>query len=94
MKQRLLVLAIAFLAVSFVEAQPESPVDSEMDFVNELRKRGDAALAMDYLLRLGKNPSPQLAKELPFELAKTRLLIGTEEPGGLKTARSLQASPR
>lgn len=82
MRLRVLVLtAVAGIACApFAAAQPEPPHVVELRFVNELRKRGDAALAMDYLQRLGKNPSPELAKELPFEIAKTRLAVGTEEP--------------
>jgi hypothetical protein len=81
---RLLVLVLAtvagFTCAPFAAAQPDPPHVVELRFVNELRKRGDAALAMDYLQRLGKDPSPELAKELPFEIAKTRLAVGTEEP--------------
>jgi hypothetical protein len=82
MNLRVLVLtaAAALGAVPFAAAQPEPPHVVELRFVSELRKRGDAALAMDYLQRLAKNPSPELAKELPFEVARTRLAIGTEEP--------------
>src|SRR5438067_12178695 len=77
----LVVAAVAaVVAAPFAAAQPEPPHLAEMRFVNELRKRGDTALAMDYLERLNKNPSPELAKELPFEIARTRLLIGAEKP--------------
>jgi hypothetical protein len=81
MKLRIFVLTVAIVLTvgPFAVAQPEPPHVAEMHFVNELRKRGDVALALDYLQRLGKNPSPELAKELPFEIAKTRLAIGTEE---------------
>ena len=66
MKLRILLLFIAVLAFApIVAAQPDPPHVAELQFVNELRKRGDAALAMDYLQRLSKNPSPELAKEQP-----------------------------
>ncbi len=82
MTSRILVLTavIWFVAAPFAVAQQESPYAADMRFVNELRKRGDAALAMDYLLRMSKSADPEFAKELPFEIARTELLIGTEEP--------------
>ena len=86
MTPRVLILTVAaVLAVApFAAAQPEPSYVADLRFVDALRKRGDTALAMDYLQRLGKNPGPELAKELPFELAKTRLAIGAEEPDSSK----------
>src|SRR5262249_34843320 len=82
MKPRVLILATvaAFVPAPFAAAQPDPPHVVELRFVSELRKRGDAALAWDYLQRLGKDPSPEMARELPFEIARTRLAVGTEEP--------------
>jgi tetratricopeptide (TPR) repeat protein len=52
----------------------------EMRFVNELRARHYHDLALQYLERLSKDPSPELKRELPLELAKTRLETAADEP--------------
>jgi outer membrane protein assembly factor BamD (BamD/ComL family) len=58
---------------------------SELRFVRELRARHYTDLALEYLQRLqnGK-PSPELLRELPLELAKTRLEAAADEPTSSK----------
>jgi hypothetical protein len=67
----------------FVAAAPaaeEASVQDDVRFVQELRNQGKSDLALEYLQRLAKNPSPELAKELPLEMAKTRLEAANDEP--------------
>src|SRR5262245_39948517 len=54
-------------------------VDAELKFIAELRKRGYTDLAVEYLDRLKKNPSPELAKVLPLATANTRFERAGEE---------------
>src|SRR5262245_25200657 len=61
-------------------AQPEPAYQAELRFVRELRARHDNDLALQYLERLGKNAPPELARELPLEVAKTRLEAASDEP--------------
>ncbi len=49
-------------------------------FVHELRKQGKSDLAAEYLQKLAAKPSPELAKELPLEMAMTRLEAANDEP--------------
>jgi hypothetical protein len=63
----------------------ESAHDAELRFVRDLRARHYADLALEYLERLKKkNPSPELLRELPLELAKTRLDGAIDEPDSSK----------
>jgi hypothetical protein len=80
------VLLIGFLLLgSTLAAGAQEPqVREEMRFVNELRARRYNDLALQYLERLAKTASPELARELPLEIAKTRLEIATEEPDSNK----------
>jgi hypothetical protein len=52
----------------------------ELRFVEKLRQRGDNDLALKYLQRIAKGASPELARELPLEFAKTRLRVAGDEP--------------
>ncbi len=62
----------------FLSAQ-EPDFREDLRFVDALRKRKDNKLALEYLERIAKGAPPALAKELPLELAKTRLEAATEE---------------
>jgi hypothetical protein len=83
MNQRVigLTLLVGLIAVPHAAAQPEPATAADLRFVAELRKRGDAALALEYLKRLQEHPpSPELAKEIPFEIAKTTLVLAAQQP--------------
>ena len=65
MKLRTL-LAVAVLGcgtASQAFAQDASLIE-DLQFAQQLRTRGDHVLAMEFLKRLNKNPSPELAKQL------------------------------
>src|SRR3954454_22431194 len=80
MKRSLVVLSgLVLLAGGPARAQ-EAAYQEDMRFVNELRTQGYKDLALEYLQKLSKNPSPELARELPLEIAKTRLEAAGEEP--------------
>jgi hypothetical protein len=71
---------ILLTGVSTAEAQ-QSPDLVELQFVRDLRARRYGDLALEYLERLRKsNPSPELLRELPLELAITRLDNAPDEP--------------
>ncbi len=81
MNRRIALLAWAALAAGTELAAAQEPAYREqMRFVNELRARHYNDLALEYLQMLGKSPSPELARELPLELALTRLEGAADEP--------------
>ncbi len=80
-----LLAAAAFLASAFQAGAQEAPHVAELRFVRDLRARHYPDLALEYLERLRKNnPSPELLRELPLELAQTRLEAAAEEPDSRK----------
>lgn len=76
MKRSLAILALGGLLLSAPSALAEEP---HLDFVRALRARHFNDLAMEYLLKLSQKPTPELARELPLELARTRLELAREE---------------
>src|ERR1700689_3629005 len=80
MNRRTLLAACAVLCLAALQAMAQSPsYQEDLQFVQRLRVRGDHVLALEFLQRLAKNPSPELAKELPLEFAKTNLAAAAEE---------------
>src|SRR5262249_4080605 len=79
MKRGFLLLFGALLVAGPATAQDAS-VQDDLRFVEALRKQGKSDLALEYLQQLAKNPSPELQKALPLELARTRLDAAGEEP--------------
>src|SRR3954471_13385627 len=85
MNRRFALLAWAVLAAGTEFAAAQEPAYREqMRFVNELRARHYNDLALEYLQMLSKGPSPELARELPLEMAKTRLEGAADEPDSAK----------
>jgi hypothetical protein len=82
MKRRTPFFAWALLlgAAGAAPAQQEPAYTAELQFVRELRARHYNDLALQYLERLRKGASPELARELPLETAKTRLEAAADEP--------------
>ena len=78
-----LLLGAAFLVAGRAPAQDAS-VQDDMRFVEELRKQGKSDLALEYLEKIKKTASPELAKALPLEMARTRLEAAGEEPDSAK----------
>src|SRR5262245_14182723 len=71
MTQRFLFAILALLVVG-LPARSQEAQDDELGFVQQLRQRGYADLALEYLeKRLAKNP--KYAADLPLEIANTRL---------------------
>ena len=85
MNRRFALLALAALAAGPELASAQEPAYREqMRFVSELRARHYNDLALEYLQMLSKGPSPELARELPLEMAKTRLEGAADEPDSAK----------
>lgn len=85
MHHRFTVGTVVVLLGIVAGAQSQSPADLEdLRFIRELRERGDADLAMDLLSRLKKSPTPELAKALVLEEARTRLKAAADEPDTTK----------
>ena len=80
MKHGLFVLLGAFLLAAGPAAADDASVQEDMRFIQELRNQGKPDLALEYLERIGKNASPELAKQLPLELAKAKLAAAGDEP--------------
>jgi hypothetical protein len=78
------VLVCATLAWPGPLAAQEPEYREDLRFVEKLRERNDHDLALQFLERMKKGASPELAKELPLEFAKTRLRIAGDEPDGTK----------
>ena len=79
MKRGLFLLFGAVLLAAPAAADDAS-VQDDMRFIQELRKQGKGDLALEYLQRISKNAPPELAKQLPLELAKARLEAAGDEP--------------
>lgn len=73
--------AVAFLALVSNATAQEASYTAELRFVRDLRARHYSDLALEYLERLKtRSPSPELLRELPLELAETRLDGASDEP--------------
>ncbi len=85
MKRRFLLLAsIALLGLTGRTSAQDPEYVENLRFVHELRQRGDTDLALDLLQRLDKNASPQLKRELSFEIALCRKAEAVNEPDSRK----------
>jgi hypothetical protein len=80
----------ALCLASYPAVAQEVSYQEDLQFVQRLRSRGEHALALEYLQRLAKNASPDLAKELPLEFAKTKLAAAAEEPESTKRMQAYQ----
>lgn len=80
MKYGHFVLLGAFLLAAGPAAADDASVQEDMRFIQELRRQGKPDLALEYLQRISKNASPELAKQLPLELAKAKLAAAGDEP--------------
>jgi hypothetical protein len=85
MLQRIVLVLALSLSVTLPTAllAQDEPNDPELAFVNQLRLRGYADLALEYLeKRLSKNP--KYAADLPLEIAQTHLALAASEADGAK----------
>jgi hypothetical protein len=73
-------LALWLVVASGGAFAQEAPYQEDLRFVRELRARRYNDLALEYLQQLAKNAPPELARELPLEVAKTRLEAAADEP--------------
>src|SRR5947209_3648228 len=82
MKNSLLVLAVAVVltAAGRAPAQAEPPHVAKIRFAQELRARGYGDLALEYLAKIQSDPSPELQKLLPLDVARTELDQAGHEP--------------
>jgi hypothetical protein len=83
MTRHALLTCLIVLGTGWACAQ-ESTVQEDLRFVRELRTRRYNDLAMEYLQRIAKNAPAELARELPLEMAKTRLEAAQDEPDTTK----------
>jgi hypothetical protein len=81
---RRLFLLLAVLALATHTSAQEADYREDLRLVEALRARGDVDLALEQLKRLEATATPELKKELPLELAKTRLRLASEEPDTTK----------
>ncbi len=72
-------LLLSLLLTPFASAR-DFDYREDLRFAEALRAQGEPQLALEWLERLRKNASPELLKELPLELAKTRLRVASDEP--------------
>jgi hypothetical protein len=83
MLRRLALLLGCLAVVGPVRGQDVAYLE-ELRFVRELRDRGDADLALEYLQRLSKSAPKELIPQLLLEEARTRLRAAAEEPDSSK----------
>jgi hypothetical protein len=62
----------------------ESPLAEDLQFVRELRNRGENDLAREYLERMVKSAPAALRKELSLEQALTEMEAANDEPDSVK----------
>ena len=80
MKHGLFFLLGAFLLAAGPVAADDASAQDDLRFIEALRSQGKPDLALEYLQRISKTASPELAKQLPLELAKARLAAAGDEP--------------
>lgn len=71
------VLCALLVPVALVASEPP---ELQLEFVRKLRSNRMSDLALDYLLKLEKNPTPALKNLLPLEIARTRVSLARESP--------------
>jgi hypothetical protein len=71
-------IAIFWLSVGLIASSQDFRDDLRL--AEALRNRGDVDLALELLNKLDKAATPEQKKELPLELAKTRLRLASDEP--------------
>src|SRR5437763_1313815 len=88
MKRRIMILAsiAVFATIRPTPAQEPSYVE-DLRFIHDLRQRGDTDLAIEWIKKLEKTASPQLQRELPFELALCSKAEALNEPDSGKRLR-------
>lgn len=80
MRRLLLVTAFVLTGTAGSVVAQEPAFREDLRFVETLRNRGDSDLALEFLHRMARSASPELARELPLELAKTNLRRASEQP--------------
>lgn len=66
-------LVVSALATWLTTSTVAPAVEPHIDFVHGLRDRRQPDLALEYLQRLSKAPPPEIAANLPLEMARCRL---------------------
>ncbi len=94
MKRAVLLAPLAALLLSAGPARPQGqePAEVQLQFVHNLRAKGFADLALQYLEKLQKAPPAEIAARLPLELARTRIALArrkepTQRAGLFEQAR-------
>ena len=72
MKRGLVLLFGALLFAAGRAAAQDATVQDDLRFVQELRKQGKSDLALEYLQKLAKNPSPAVYFSSPRKRASSR----------------------
>ncbi len=82
----LLLLTSATLLLPTVRVSADEPAELQLEFVRKMREKGYASLALEYLEKLQKNPTPGLADVLPMELARTRVSLARQKEPASRAA--------
>jgi hypothetical protein len=77
MKSALSLLAVAVALGLPGPLRAEEKADAQIDFVHKLRAKGYHDLALEYLDLLKKKGDPELAAQVPVEVARTRLAMAS-----------------
>jgi hypothetical protein len=80
MKKPFALLLLISLVVSVGLAVAQEPPAQQLKFIHELRQKGLADLALEYIEKIQKNAPPELAPILPLEAAKTRVTLAKFKP--------------
>lgn len=88
---------VAILALTVMTALVVSPLPADepphLSFVQKLRARGDADIALQYLTEiLSVNPPPELKPLLPLEIARTRLEMASLKADAGQRAAAYKAA--
>jgi hypothetical protein len=71
---------LGLFALTWLALLPLYAEESPLEVVQRFRARGRPDQLLEYLLKLQRNPLPELEAILPFEIAKARLGTATTEP--------------
>jgi hypothetical protein len=79
MSFRRTLLALGLALVACDPALADEPIEIQMKFLQRLREKNHARLAVEYLERLKQHPTPQLKAVLPLEVARNKLAIARQQ---------------
>src|SRR5262245_45234140 len=72
-------LAVLLFPAGTARAQSQETPETQIQFVRNLRAKGFADLALQYLEKLQKAPPAEVAAQLPLEMARTRIALARQK---------------